>query len=355
MNNNTTQSHSIRLFFPSLILLTTGLTTNLPLLHTRISGTGSPLSVLFSGLAALIIVFFLCRKLGNNNLLTVTEKTFGKPGKYIISLILSAYLFISSAYTLTETVSFTKLIALPSTPFWFASIIFILAATFGALGDEKGLLKPSAFIAVFFLATMAVTTISVLLRGTFTNLFPVFGTGINTVFTKGLAGISDYGNIILLFLLIPPESSSKKVQKSLLSATALSVLINFVFTLAYTSAIPYPLSAKEQFPAYLLLKEVYLGRFFHRIDALFLLSSALSGMFSLALSLLLIGKIFKETFGISPTRISIFPTAIALFCVTLTALHFPLSIPVLASLILVAIFTSVAVFTRKEKVIHYEK
>ncbi len=355
MNNPQSKNPTESLFFPALILLTVRLTTNLPLLHIRISGSGAPLWTLTSGLAALAVTFLLCRKLTGANLLTATEKAFGKLGKLILSLILLVYLFISTSYTLTETVSFTKLIALPSTPFWFAAIIFILAAIFGAIGNTEGLLRTSPFIALFFLAILAVTAVSVLSRGTFTNLFPILGTDAKGALSKNFAGISAYADIITVFLLIPDENPSKKLRRSLLTATGLAVIINFIFILAYTSAIPYPLSAKEQFPAYLLLKQVYLGRFFHRIDALFLLSSTMSGMFSIALNLMLMGRIFQHTFGIYPSRISIFPLAGLVYFLALTSPHFPVTLPISASLILVAIFTTAAIFTRKEKPLKNEK
>jgi len=87
--------------------------------------------------------------------------------------------------------------------------------------------------------------------------------------------------------------------------------------LSYTAKIPYPLSKEESFPLYLLVKEVYYGRFFQRIDAAVLLIAALWGMSALSFNLYLILKIMKESFGVGSFKVSAFPVTVTVFLAAL--------------------------------------
>ncbi len=345
------------------ILLITKLFTNQSLLFAGISGTGAPLSAICSGLVALLIIYISTRRFYLNpdggNIIIRVEKRFGIIGKYLISLILIGYLALSSAYVLNEFSHLAKLVAFPTAPLWFVAVFFGVAAFAGAFSKENGILPISKFIAPFLLTTILVLLFSVLCQSDFLNLFPILGTGPANTIGKGLSGITFYSDIVLVFLINPFSTSPKTTKNAVLAASTIAILINILAILTFTAKIPYPLSQEGDFPMYLLLKEVYYGRFFQRIDAIFLLASSFCGMFSLSVNLCLIAKVLSQSFDIVHRQASLFPIAATIFLLglgylpishtTVSNILFPMTFVILVILLLISPLSRKGVETSHEK------
>lgn len=363
MNSSRSACRTSEVFGLVFILLTTKIFTNQSLLFVGISGTGAPLSALCSGIAALIIIYISTRRFYHNadsgNILQRVQKLSGHFGKYLMAFILLGYLTFSSAFILNEFSHLTKLIAFPTAPLWFVALFLVIAALTGSLSGGIGLLRISKFIAPFLLATMLLLLISVLCQSDFLNLFPVLGTGIENTLGKGLSGITLYSDILLVFMINPSSGSSASTRNAVLTASVIAAIINILAILTFTAKIPYPLSLDGDFPMYLLLKEVYYGRFFQRIDALFLLASSLCGMFSLSLNFYLITKVLAQCFDITHYQATLFPVAVIMFLLGLgclpvtqniiTTILFFLALVIMVTVLAVSILTGKGVNTSHEK------
>ncbi len=352
MNDNSTLCSPKETFFLILVLMTNRLFTNFPIIHNRISGTGASLSAAVSVVIACLLIYFIAAKFfvsGNENIISKTERIFGKPGKFILSLLLVAYLLVSSFYQLTEITDFAKLTAFPTTPFPFIAGFFAAAAVIGALSGAKALFRTSGYIIISFGASLLILLSSALFQSDFTNLFPMLGTGSVNVFKSGFAGTTMFSDIILLFILKPSFTTVKSARRTVLTASAVALAFAFLVSLAYTAKIPYPVSSNEHFPLFLLLKEAYFGRFFQRTDALFLFSSSIFGMFSLSLNIFLISRIFRQTFGIKPSHITIIPAVIILYCIAITSFRFSVPFMIYSGAIAAFVFLFAILPYRKEK------
>lgn len=342
-------------FFLTFVLLTSGLFSNLPSLVIRTTGNSAPLSAIISGLAAILFAYIILKRLNikhNNNLLTLVEDHIGTVGKYLVSVIILIYLLFSSLYFLSELSEFCKLLAFPTSPLWFITGFFVIAATIGAIGGINSLLRISRLIVPMFSTIFLLLIISVLSRSNISNLFPILGNGLDKTLTGSLSGIIYYSDIVVVFMLIPAPRQSKSRRYAALAGTALAVLFAFLLFLAYTAKIPYPLSSLEKFPLYLLSKEVYFGRFFQRMDAILLLYSSLMGMLMLSAKLYLVTEILSRTFGISSPPVCLFPVSVTLFLLASGSSLFPNDVLntilfVAGSVILITSATT-AIFAKKE-------
>ena len=296
------------IFFLGVALTSYRIFTNLPLIFTLSSGTGAPLSALLSGILVLFVAFLFSGLLKKTDILT--QSTFAI---YPLSLILLVYLILSSAHTLSEFSSFAGKVAFPTTPKWFLALFLITAAGIGAFGKIKGVLILSKHFVTFFVIVIFLLLGSVLVQCNFENLFPLLGTSAQDTLFKGFSGIFLYTDMLLLLFISPVDGFSSGCRKYLLLGGLLGIFICFSVVLTYTAKIPYPLSREEQFPLYLLTKEVYYGRFFQRVDAIILLISALWGMLVLSFNLCLMSKILNEVFGITALKVVIFPLSALTF------------------------------------------
>jgi len=281
--------------------------TSLPLISTYVSGTGAPLSALLSGILAIAFVWLFYK---GYNIIGCTKSSFVK---YTVSIVALIYLAASAFFTLTEFSRFAKTTAFPTTPLWFISLFFVIAAGVGATKGTLPLLRLCRYFIPVFVGIVFLIILSVLWNSDPTNLHPLLGNGAYNTFGKGLSGILLYSDLPLIFLIDQSADNKDKFRRFALWGAVLGVLVCFFTILAFTAKIPYPLSKDGQFPFYLLIKEVSFGRFFQRIDAIVLFISALWGMISLCLNLCLITKIFEGTFETTSKPAVILPLCATLF------------------------------------------
>lgn len=289
-----------------LNLLTYKLFSNLPARFAEGAGTASWLAAVYSGAAAFLIILLitaLYKKCGKRSLIELAESAFGSAGKYAATVFIMLYLLISAVFTLREFTGMVKFISFPTAPEWFVVLFFAAAMLLSVNRGMDSIIRThvvaipaSAFLTVVIMA-------SAVGYGDAENLFPLFGNSAGNVFGKGLWGISMYSDIILLFLVNPFCSSADDLKKTAVGVSALGVAINVFFILTLAAVIPYPVPRGMQYPVYQLLKTVYYGRFFQRIDALYMLAVVLSGMLYLSFVLFLLTYIMKKSFGTSRTRV----------------------------------------------------
>ncbi len=293
--------------FLVIALLCFRIFTNLPMLFVAISGTGAPLSALLCGIVFFAFLFFLTKKQNSRDF---SDNPFLR---YSVALLFLAYLLLSSVYYMREISEFAKLNAFPTSPLWFIMLFFILAATIGSIGGAESIIRAISIFVPFFLLIITLMIFSVLTQSDASNLFPILGTGASNVLGKGFWGMGIYSDITLLFLLNSDNSSTSCHRPGILWGAVIGIIIIFAIILTFTAKIPYPVSQNESFPIYLLLKEAYFGRFFHRIDALMVVVSSLWGMISLSLNLYFITSILCRDFRISSRKVTVFPVSAIIF------------------------------------------
>ncbi len=269
--------------------------TSLPRLFTVGSGTGAPLAAACSGVIAFAVIaalLFLYKKSGSQNIIELAQKGFGNAGRCIASIVLILYMLISSAFMLREFALLVRQLAFPSAPLWFTAMFFIIAALFAAIRGFDSIIRTHVVVVpVTIFLTLAVL-VSVFGYAEADNLFPLLGNGIKPLLFDGIKGLLLYSDIVLLFLINPfGGEKSKPHTKTALTAAGVGISLVTLLVLMFTATTAYPASLSVRFPIYQLLKMVYYGRFFQRIDAIYMLTAILSGMLYLSAAICLSSKL----------------------------------------------------------------
>lgn len=288
-----------------LNLLVYKLFTNLPSEFAKRGGTAAGLSAILSGAAAFALIFAITeiyKKSGKKNITELAEDKFGKTGKYITALIMLIYLFVSAVYALREFTGLVKFISFPTAPVWFVALFFTAAMIIGISRGMNSIVRTHIAVVPSAVFLTAVVLVSAVVCGDARNLLPVLGNGAASAAAGGVRGIMMYSDIVLLFLLNPFCRSAEETAKIARKITAFSVVINIIFIITLAAVIPYPLSGETEFPVYRLLKMVYYGRFFQRIDAIYMLAVVLSGMLYLSFAVFSVCLVLKQAFGLSKPR-----------------------------------------------------
>ncbi len=274
--------------------------THIPGLFTKDCGTAAPLAALVSGLVAVGVIsllFLLYKKCGCHSIIDTAEKYLGRLGKALVSAVLVLYLLISSAFALREFSLLAAHIAFPSTPLWFIAAFLAVAALFAAFRGSEAVLRTHTVVVPFTVLMTLVVLLSALGYGKSDNLFPILGNGVKPILSQSLQGTLLYSDIILLFLLNPfcDKETTPSLKPLFLAATG-GIALTILLVLTFTATTAYPESLSVRFPIYQLLKTVWYGRFFQRIDAVYMLAAILSGMLYLSVALWLTARTAKLLF-----------------------------------------------------------
>lgn len=328
-----------KISFLAINLLTYKVFTQIPLVFMGISKSASGLTALYSGVVSFAVILGLSvlvfRQKGQ--FFDVSKRTFGKAGKYIVVLFILLYLLTAGVFALKNAAKLVSFISFPTSPLYLVSFFLLMGAFFGALGGEYSVTKLHSFFVPIVLAILALVVFPTILRGNPERAVPVFGPGGEAVFGKGLLGMIMYSDVLLLFLIKEGKKDEKTFKKVLLRSTLLSVLINTLVVLSFNLSLPLWASDEGQLPIYLLMKEVYYGRFFQRVDAILLMGAAFSFMLYLALNMFLFGETVKKGLNMGKRKPVILGYGITLL-VMVTALEKMREEPLRWALFIVAAF-----------------
>lgn len=261
------------------------------------AGNSAFLAAVISALVAYGVIWFIpviYEKTGSKNIFELLEKK--GVASAVSGIVIFVWLALSASYALEALVTFSKIAAFPSAPFVFIALFFIAGMIAAVLRGMEGCIRPHGLIVPFCVFIILFMLSSVVRYFDITNLTPVFGkSGKNTILTafKNLPYFFDF---ILVFLINPFLKDGGKLSRTVRISGALGILVNLLIILSANLLITYPAGNDIEFPVYQIMKSVWFGRFFQRIDALYLLSVSLSGMAYISFVSFLMTYSFKKAF-----------------------------------------------------------
>ena len=276
--------------------------TKAPLSVTKITGGSAIIAAFGSGAFALFVLGMLVLFFSkySSRFERHNQTLAGGFFKHILSLAVLLYLGLSFATVTGEFSFLAQAISFPKSPLWFVAVFFITAAFIGAFCGFSAILRLSGILVPVCSVGLALLFLLTAPSGNIFNLFPVLGGGVHQTITSGIQGLLFYADILLLFLIIPETEDRQSYYKAVFFGAAMAFVLNILFVFSYTLAVSAPEAVGEHIPVYLLLKEVRLGRFIQRIDAIIQLLSAFSGFLQLAFVLRLSASVLKKLLNIPP-------------------------------------------------------
>ncbi len=333
--------------------------TQFPMALIKSLGSGTPLFVLSGGAIWSFVIFLIAVSLfryANGNIIDAVQDSFGAVGKIIVSVILAIYLLLSQIFTLNDFSRLAQLICFPTSPLWFVAGFLALGSILGATGRQHSVIRLHGVFMPIIIIVLALLIGSTVFP--FDNAHSVAAPPLRLTpsFKDILAQASLYGDILLLFLISPSKNSKPQAVKAAVHGSIFALIITTLFFLAFATRIPQSIVQNGQFPIYLLMKEVYFGRFFQRLDAMILLISAISSMLYLSLNLNLLSSLLHQGLGLPETRITPTISGILSFCLALCEWIFqklsPLDLLSVLSLGVLVILIICAIFVKVRRVLH---
>lgn len=298
-----------------LIIVLNHVILSLPKNIIATTGSSSLLNIIFVSILVLFFVMFITKifnKFPGYDLLDISKFLGGKPLKYITGVLFILYFISFSSITLRNFSENLKIVYFQNYPITLILFLFILAIVgcnyLGIKSIVRGnfIVLPVLLLSIFFIFFATIEHFN------YQDLFPVLGDGFYSTFISGMSNIYAFSAISVLYFLPNHLNHFSEIKKIGYWFIFLSFIL-LIFSIATVLLIFPVISNAEQIaPLYLAARLIEFGRFFQRIDAIFLLVWIISVISYLSFIIALSINIFRDLFELENSNMII--CSISLLC-----------------------------------------
>lgn len=303
-----------------IMIMINKLILNIPYYIVNLTGTGSIVNIIYVGIIDfifLLIILKLFQKFENSDIIDMSEYLGGKVLKNIISIISILLFLLVSFITLLDFSNVIHKIYFSQFPIIYILGFFIIGVAIANFVGIKSISRITSFIVPFAIFSILVTFIAVLKDLKITSFTPIFGESYNKTFIIGLSNsFSMYIMVYYYFLkpLLKNPSDFKKISiiSYVISIVLLLLTIISMLTIFTSNASNAPINS-----LFLLARQIELGTFLQRVDAIFILLWIMSIFSYLSFVVFIINRIIKKVSNISNEKMLTLPICSILFGLTL--------------------------------------
>ena len=318
--NNTCKLSIIEATSLILIVVISHIILDLPNVLLVSASSAAPLNIIYITVLALMF-FLIINKLfthfSGKDIIDVSEFIGGPLLKKIVSLLYSLQLIFIAGILILNFSQTIRTIYLQDMPNWLICLVFILIGIISNLFGFKNVSKINSILMPFILITIIAIFIALFTDFVPERIFPILGYGINETFFLGSTNIFALGGIILLFLIRPQLKDDKAAKK----VGIFAILISGVFLLLTVTVLlfifPFTTGREGVLSVYMITRTIQFGKFFQRVDALFILIWVLTFFSYLAVIMSYVVKITNKNYTPKHNTITVYLTGASIFLVSL--------------------------------------
>lgn len=303
-----------------LNLLSTKIILDFPRTASEDAGSAAWLMIFLDSVAVYLIYLLITRlyeKFTGKDLLDISEKALGEPGRIIFGIIYLAQFMYVTSLVLRQFAEDIKVISLTTTPVSIVLLIFAVGMVVGAYFGIEAIGR----LHVLAIPLLALAFILILLfnipRYDVTRLSPWLGLGIKAIALKGIINLSYFSEVVAIFFLMPFLKKKERYGEVGRYGIFFAGLFLVLSTLCYLMVYQYPTSTEFFLPVYQMARSIKIGRFFTRIEAAFILIWASCAFLYLSSCLYFITYIFQRAFNLKYRKPLIVPFMILVFTLSL--------------------------------------
>ncbi len=214
------------------------------------------------GLIFILIYFYLGKICPGKTLVEMLMFGFGKWAGWIISLFFVLFVcFLDVAQVISYVGNFIVIEYMTETPIYALNLVMTVGLVIGLLYGLEAIARSSEIFILIVTVIVIFTMLMNIPNIKAVNLLPVLEGGVTPIL-KGTLYLTSYMTwpIIVLNMIYPANvNDSKKSRKSIILGYILGAVINFVCTIMAILILGSTITARSNFPTYLLAKEINIG------------------------------------------------------------------------------------------------
>jgi hypothetical protein len=280
--------------------------------------TGAWLVALLAGLWASLAFWLVTiglRKVPGKSLVGMGRTLLGRPGAIITSLLVASALIYHAAFALRETAEMAVSSVYPLTPQTFAVVALLVAKTAGAYADLNGLVRLGRLFFPVLVVSILFIVFAVTGWGELRNLLPVWGPGPAALLGRSFPLTAMYAPGLFVLMAAGRVQDRKGLWQS---AAAVGLGAGIIYALGLAMVImtyTFPLSNSISFPLHEMARLILGGRFFQRVEGIWVLIWVFATVLHGALLLHVAAAAIGEAFDMGTHRTVILPLVAMLLTV----------------------------------------
>lgn len=272
------------------------------------------LSIYITLLAA--VGFFLISKLGvrfpGKDLMDICEEVGGRVLKTIVGIIILTSLLFIVPVTLRQFAEFMKEISFFVSPLSFVTVFLIAGMVAACYAGLEPIIKVTSVLVPIINIVLFGGLVSILPYFDINRMFPVLGKGAMSIFIGGIPKISVFFELIVLLFLAPyikPAKNFRKIGFASISFTGINMILASIII---GCVADYHIAMEEFLSEYVMARQLNIGRFFERGEAVFIPLWVFSALLYISILFYFIIVIFTRLLNLPYYKPFIFSFAILL-------------------------------------------
>ncbi len=264
-------------------------------------------------LIGVYLMWIILKKNPDQTIIEITEEALGPTLGITFNLITIAF-FLSICFFFVREFSEALIIsALPETPISVIVATYIIIGLLGAYLGIEAIARSTRLTYIYIFGGAVLLLFALTPQWNFDNLFPIFGNGFYPVFGLGTFSTAAVTEIILAAVLVQAMGGADKYLRInfFAATTAFSVLAILLAVSVLTMG--KELTIETTLPFYRLSRTIYLGRFFQRVEAFFIIIWSIVGALKIALTLYGAAVSLARTLKLPDYRPLIWPLGLIVF------------------------------------------
>jgi len=269
------------------VLISSKLYLSFPQFLVAQGGTAAWLILMISGVVAVvgfIIVALLLQRYPGRSVIEINEIVLGPVLGVGVNVILVTFFLFITVVVLREYSETTILTALPETPVSVIMTVFLLGMLGAGYMGLEAIARAAYISSPFLIVGLLLILVLVFPSFNVLHLFPLFGEGLKSTAAAGISGSANMAEVLGLAILAPVISRRGKPVSMGLKVLGISLSLMLVTVISYELSFSYPVSVENNLPVYQMARLVFFGRFFQRVESIFVLFWTVTGLLALIIS-----------------------------------------------------------------------
>ncbi len=240
------------------------------------------------GIGVLLFYYYLLKRMPGKNLFEIITYCFGRKVSVILSWLYIVYFFYISCRVVRDFGELMASAIMPNTPIEIISLTFTLLMGYVVYLGMEVLARTSEIFTPYLFVFFALLTIFLMVSGevNFLQLQPMLSDGIKPVAKAVFPGIVTfpYGELIAFTVVLPNVTNTKYLLRTSMIGVGAASFFIIVSSILMVCTLGVDTMQRSNFPLLSVARNVSIGNFIERIDALV--------VFIMMLNLFVKGSIF---------------------------------------------------------------
>lgn len=219
------------------------------------------------GIPVILIYTYIFNNLEDKDINGLNEELFGKKLGKVINIIILLFVISFNLITFWNMTSFVSSQYLYNTPIWFVNLLFLIPSIYLIIKGPRIMFR--SILMLFYIAIILyiISAFGLGAQIKLTNIEPILADGFIPVL-KAVYNYMSYMIFPIFFMLIIPkkEIDGKNMKKAIMITYFITSLLVFIIMFFVLGVFGIELTTLYQYPAYHILKRVFIGGFIERME-----------------------------------------------------------------------------------------